>query len=79
MKLINKGIFAAVLGCVILSAVSCTDEIKFGSAFLEKAPSGDVTEDTVFNSAEYTKQFLAGIYSLQYYGLPYKPSRVFPL
>ncbi|MCH3991093.1 MAG: RagB/SusD family nutrient uptake outer membrane protein [Prevotella sp.] len=78
MKLINKGIFAAVLGCVILSAVSCTDEIKFGSAFLEKAPSGDVTEDTVFNSAQYTKQFLAGIYSLQYYGLPYEHSNSFP-
>ena len=78
MKLITKSIFAVSLGCLILSAVSCTDEIKFGNAFLEKAPSGDVTKDTVFSRAEYTKQFLAGIYSLQYYGLPYKHSKHFP-
>ena len=52
MKLIIKGIFTVVSGCLILSAISCTDAIKFGSDFLEKAPSGDVTADTVFNSAE---------------------------
>ena len=28
--------------------------------------------DTVFASAEYTKQFLVGLYVLQYYGLPFK-------
>ncbi len=61
---------ALALGCVAMT--SCTDEIKFGNAFIEKAPGGTVTIDTVFNSAEYTKQFLTAIYSLQYYGLPYR-------
>lgn len=49
---------------------SCTDPVKFGNDFLEKAPGGTVTADTVFNNAEYTRQFLAGIYSTQYYALP---------
>ena len=48
---------------------SCTDSIKFGDAFLDKAPGGDVNEDTVFNSAVYTRQFLNAIYRKQYYGL----------
>jgi hypothetical protein len=30
-----------------------------------------VTQDTVFNNAEYTRQFLTSIYSYQYYGLTY--------
>lgn len=51
---------------------SCVDDIKFGNAFLEKAPGGNVTKDTVFNNAEYTRQFLTNLYGLQYYGLPYK-------
>ncbi len=48
---------------------SCTDAIKFGDSFLDKAPGGDVNEDTVFASAVYTKQFLNAIYRKQYYGL----------
>ena len=48
---------------------SCTDTIKFGDAFLDKIPGGDVNEDTVFNSPVYTKQFLNSIYRKQYYGL----------
>lgn len=51
---------------------SCTEQIQFGNSFLEKAPGGDVPADTVFNSPEYTEQFLTTIYSYQYYGLPYK-------
>jgi len=39
---------------------------------LEKAPGGSVTKDTVFNNAEYTRQFLTNLYGMQYYGLPYK-------
>lgn len=49
---------------------SCTDDIKFGDSFLEKAPGGTVTADTVFTNPEYTRNFLAGIYSTQYYNLP---------
>ena len=57
---------------------ACTDDVKFGSSFIEKAPGGTVTLDTVFNSAEYTRQFLVGLYVQQYYGLPYKNSTASP-
>lgn len=56
---------------LLVGASSCTDAVKFGDAFLEKAPGGTVTADTVFNSNEYALQFLTGCYSMQYYGLPY--------
>lgn len=74
MKRYNKWMFAGAVGLTLASIVStsCVDEIKFGNAFLEKAPGGDVTSDTVFNSAEYTRQFLTTLYSMQYYGLPYR-------
>lgn len=73
MKLYHR-ISTATLTLMMAFAMfvtSCTDEIKVGDAFIEKVPGGTVTIDTVFNSAEYTKQFLTGIYALQYYGLPY--------
>lgn len=54
-----------------IALTSCVDEIKFGNSFLEKAPGGTATVDTVFNSAVYTRQFLNTCYSRQYYGLPY--------
>jgi len=60
---------------LLLAAVgfgSCTDEIKVGNGFLEKAPGGSVTADTVFHNAEYTRQFLAATYSLQYHNMPVK-------
>ena len=41
---------------------ACTDDIKFGDSFIEKTPGGTVSLDTVFNSAEYTRQFLVGLY-----------------
>ena len=49
--------------CMSISALfSCVDDVKFGDAFLEKAPGGSVTKDTVFNNAEYTRQFLTSLY-----------------
>ncbi|MGM9733926.1 MAG: RagB/SusD family nutrient uptake outer membrane protein [Prevotella sp.] len=51
--------------------MACTDDIAVGNAALDKATSSTATIDTVFNNAEYTRQFLVGIYSKQYYGLPY--------
>lgn len=72
MKLKNKWLIGAVIGVgVSIASTSCVDDIKFGDSFLEKAPGGSVTKDTVFNNAEYTRQFLTAIYSKQYYGLPY--------
>ena len=72
MKLQNKWFIGAMLGAAVcLVSTSCVDEIKFGNSFLDKAPGGNATIDTVFNSAEYTRQFLNTCYSRQYYGLPY--------
>ena len=67
---IASGVVALLIGSMAFT--SCTDEIKFGNAFIEKTPGGTVSLDTVFASAEYTKQFLVGLYVLQYYGLPFK-------
>lgn len=53
------------------SLTSCTDTIAVGNASLDKAPGSTATIDSVFQSAEYTRQFVVGIYSKQYYGLPY--------
>lgn len=62
---------AAFLLMAAMQLTSCTDEIKLGNSFIEKTPGGTQTIDTVFANAEYTRQFLTGIYALQYYGLPY--------
>ena len=73
MKLHHKivtGVVSLMIGSMAFTA--CTDAVKFGDAFIEKTPGGTVSLDTVFNSAEYTKQFLVGLYVLQYYGLPFK-------
>lgn len=77
MKKINHWLIIA-LTCITSLFISCVDDFKFGNAFLEKAPGGSVTKDTVFNSAEYTRQFLTGLYSLQYYGLPFGTNDAFP-
>ena len=70
MKLNIKAILGAAVSVIIIGLASCTDPLKFGNDFLEKAPGGTVTADTVFTNAEYTRQFLAAIYSKQYYALP---------
>ena len=64
-----KGAASLFLAGMCLTA--CTDSIAFGDAALDKPSSADATKDTVFNNAEYTRQFLVGIYAEQYYGLPY--------
>ena len=51
MKLQNKWFIGAMLGAAVcLVSTSCVDEIKFGNSFLDKAPGGNATIDTVFNS-----------------------------
>ena len=72
MKQRYKWMVGALMGgALCLGTSSCVDEIKFGNSFLEKAPGGTATQDTIFNSAIYPRQFLATCYSRQYYGLPY--------
>ncbi len=71
MKL-NKTFIGAFSAFALLSmTTSCVDAWKFGDSFLDKAPSGDVTKDTIFNNAEYTRDFLWKTYSYMYYGLPF--------
>lgn len=74
MKNCNKWFLKVISGLALTSfvATACVDDMTFGNAFLEKAPGGTVTKDTVFNNAEYTRQFLNNLYGMQYYGLPYK-------
>ena len=80
MKLHKKLFFGAVMATITaIGTGSCTDELAVGNAFLDKAAGASVTQDTVFNNPEYTRQFLAAIYSLQYYGLPYQSSSSAPL
>ena len=76
MKLNNKTFIGAFLTLSLaLGFGSCTDDIAFGNKFLGKSPGTDATIDTVFNNAEYTRQFLVGTYAQQYYGLPYQSDR----
>ena len=73
-KINNKILGGALALAAIASPMmfsSCTDPIQFGNSFLEKAPGGDINEDTVFTSPVYTKQFLNAIYRKQYYGLTF--------
>lgn len=55
---------------------SCVDDILFGDKFLEKAPGGDISQDTIFGKAEYARQFLWENYGRLYYGLPTSWSNV---
>ncbi|PCH71340.1 MAG: RagB/SusD family nutrient uptake outer membrane protein [Bacteroidales bacterium] len=68
MKKIKIVIISFILIAVAIS--SCVDEIEVGDSFLEKEPGVDVTQDTIFNSAKYTRRFLWNTYSKLYYGLP---------
>lgn len=61
---------AGALAIAALSMGSCTDEIAFGSKFLEKAPGGTVTADSIFHSAEYARYYLNQAYAYQYHNLP---------
>ena len=63
-KILNK---ILVLGIsAVVGTASCVDPIAVGDAFLEKAPGVDVNIDTVFSSAEYTRNFLWSAYGQLY-------------
>lgn len=68
MKNIKILILAITLAAGVLN--SCVDDIAVGDNFLEKQPGVDVTQDTIFNNADYTRRFLWNTYSKLYYGLP---------
>ena len=64
MKKIFNYILALVMSTGIFTA--CVDDINVGNAFLEKAPGVDVNIDTVFNKAEYARNFLWSAYGQLY-------------
>ena len=66
MKLINK---LSLVLLIVVAIASCTDDLKFGNAFLDKSPGEDITIDTVFSKAEFAQQFLWNSYSTLFYGL----------
>lgn len=50
------------IACALLFTAGCSD-LKFGDAFLEKAPGVDVTLDTIFSSRMYAERELVGAYA----------------
>ena len=68
MKKFIKYIYLYVVSSVLFTMVSCED-LKFGNDFLQKAPSSDVTVDTIFSSAEYARRVLWYSYTKLPYGL----------
>ena len=65
----KKTIKYILLTLIIGFAASCEDLI-LGDRFLEKAPGGDVTIDTIFSSKVYAEQYLATAYKSLHYGFP---------
>ena len=67
MKKIKTIIFQTALLTTILTG--CRD-LRFGDAFLEKAPGVDVTIDTIFSSKLYADRALVSAYSTMRCGWP---------
>jgi len=65
MKKISNIVLALGIGAT-LTLSSCVDRLAVGDAFLEKAPGVDVNIETVFSSAEYTRNFLWSAYGQLY-------------
>ena len=57
--LLNSAVAMILAGAAM---TACTDTIAVGDASLDKATSSTATIDSVFTNAEYTRQFLVGIY-----------------
>ena len=65
MKKISNILLVLGLSSAFL-VTACVDRFAVGDAFLEKAPGVDVNIDTVFSSAEYTRNFLWSAYGQIY-------------
>ena len=62
-KIFNITLVLGISACLLSS---CVDKLAVGDAFLEKAPGVDVNMETVFSSAEYTRNFLWSAYGQLY-------------
>ena len=56
--MMKKTVFISLLAASVLAA-SCSD-LKFGDAFLEKAPGTDMTLEQIFSSKLYAERELIG-------------------
>ena len=63
-KILNNILILGIFS--VFFSTSCVDKIAVGDNFLEKAPGVDVNIDTVFTSAEYTRNFLWSAYGQIY-------------
>lgn len=63
-KILNNILILGI--CAAFFSTSCVEKFAVGDAFLEKAPGVDVNIDTVFTSAEYTRNFLWSAYGQIY-------------
>lgn len=69
MKSPKRYIQGLMLSLLLAMTISCED-FALGEKFLQKPPSGDVTIDTIFSSAEYARDVLYYTYGMLPYGLP---------
>lgn len=69
MKLTKIYIQGLLLSLLLAMTMSCED-FALGEKLLQKPPSSDITVDTVFSSAEYTRSFLYLTYGTLPYGIP---------
>jgi hypothetical protein len=65
MKAKNLFYMIAILAFIVNSC----EKVEFGNDFLDKAPSVDVTSDTIFNSLELSQRYLWRGYTTLPYGL----------
>jgi len=59
----KKGYIRYIVVAVITGALLSCSDLKFGDAFLEKAPGTDVTIDTIFSSQVYADRALTAAYA----------------
>jgi hypothetical protein len=57
------------IGIIAALVTTGCEKLQLGDSFLEKAPSSDVTIDTIFSSLKYAERELWGAYSTLPYGL----------
>ncbi|MEE0317433.1 MAG: RagB/SusD family nutrient uptake outer membrane protein, partial [Bacteroidales bacterium] len=58
-----KKIFTNIMVAAALFAASSCSDLKFGNAFLEKAPGADMTLEQIFSSKLYAERELIGAYA----------------
>lgn len=69
MKSLKTYFYGLIMSFLLVMTVSCED-FALGEKFLQKPPSGDVTIDTIFSTADNARKVLWFSYSKLPYGIP---------